>query len=132
VPEVLAVCSEVALGHDFQLDQPYCHIFDLVRIGGLQEKDARVKLLVRRCWQLINDSCKTTLWLQFSAKKLAVALFLLSAQYSAMRINPGPFIEYYNSETSSDHRSELKVIWSQIKQEYDPSCKIHQHVNFAV
>lgn len=123
----------VCAGHDFHIDQPYCHVFDLVRVVGLNARETRVKLLVRRFWQMANDSCKTTLWLQFSARKLAVAIFILCARYSGVRIDLHKMWSYYNDncDSPSDHRSEIKRIWTQLLPEYDPKCRIHQHANIV-
>ena len=95
--------------------------------------DEQVQLLVRRFWQMVNDSCWTSLWLQFSARKLAVAMFLLSAQYCELPIAVSKLWSYCDADESpsSDHRSDIKRIWTQLLEGYDPECRIHQYATLS-
>eukprot|EP00210_Caulerpa_lentillifera_P006343 g6059.t1 len=115
------------VGHDFQIEQPYSHLFRILAALGIKLKDKKVKLLVHRFWHMVNVSCKTTLWLQFSGRKLAVAVFILSARYTTGRILDMKILrEYYQQDSGAvDLESELKTIWTQLLSEYDPNSRIH-------
>lgn len=105
-------------------------MFELVRLMGFNTTEKRVKLLVKRFWAMVNDSCKTTLWLQFSARRLAVAIFILCGRYCGMRMDMEKLWKYYldDDSTPSDYQSEIKRIWTQLMEEYDPKSKVHEHV----
>lgn len=115
------------LGHDFQIEHPYNHLFGILAALGLKLKDKKVKLLVHRFWYMVNESCKTTLWLQFSARKLAVSIFLLTARYTfGLRPNLEVLLKYCQEGGEAlDLEPEFKRIWTQLLSDYDPSCRIH-------
>eukprot|EP00210_Caulerpa_lentillifera_P007526 g7191.t1 len=114
------------VGHDFQIEQPYNHLFGILTLLGMKPNLKKVKLIIRRFWHMVNESCKTTLWLQFSGRKLAVAIFLLSAKYSAYKANVDLLRQYYKEGVEAvDMETECKRIWMQLLVEYDSSCRIH-------
>eukprot|EP00193_Tetraselmis_chui_P002104 CAMPEP_0177760524 /NCGR_PEP_ID=MMETSP0491_2-20121128/5311_1 /TAXON_ID=63592 /ORGANISM="Tetraselmis chuii, Strain PLY429" /LENGTH=348 /DNA_ID=CAMNT_0019276425 /DNA_START=349 /DNA_END=1395 /DNA_ORIENTATION=- len=73
------------IGFDFKPDMPTKHF--LSKIKSFEHLDKEQLTHLRQiCWNFANDSIKTTLWIQYSAKELAFAFIQVTAKLSNIEL----------------------------------------------
>lgn len=104
-----------ASGFDFFIDQPYSHVFRLLKALNLSTDRSEIRSAILLTWTLINDSRRSTLWLQFPSKILAAGLVMLAFRYQKIEVDWTPV---WKSLGEEDGKSAVGDICSQMLELY--------------
>lgn len=77
-----------AISFDFRVEQPYPHLVEFVGLLGLEpDRDHRARRAAQMAWRLLNDSRRTTLWLQFEPATLAASALMLASRFCKVEVD---------------------------------------------
>lgn len=108
-----------AIGFDFLVEQPYPHLVEFAGILGLQpDRDPGAREAVQLAWGLLNDSRRTTLWLQFEPATLAASALLLACRFCKVEVDWSPVWQVIGKENGRHHVGDA---CSQIADLYEAS-----------
>ncbi|GMH34502.1 hypothetical protein BSKO_02336 [Bryopsis sp. KO-2023] len=107
-------------GFDFFVEQPYCHVFRLLNDLKLSRDQPDIRTAIQLVWTLINDSRRSTLWLQYQAKVLAGGLMVLAFRYLKIEMDWDPLWNFIGEEG----KDAVGDICTQMLELYGP-CGLH-------
>lgn len=85
-------CLLNVIGFNLYVEQPYPHVVALLAALGVEtrKEDPGDRGLFQLAWSMLNDSRRTTLWLQYDAQTLAAGVLTLACRYSKVELDWAP------------------------------------------
>ncbi|CAD7699596.1 unnamed protein product [Ostreobium quekettii] len=108
-----------AIGFDFRVEQPYPHLVEFVGVLGLApERDPGARDAAQAAWALLDDSRRTTLWLQYGAATLAASALMMACRLCKVEADWSPVWQ----AIGKDGRHHVADACSQLADLYEPGA----------
>jgi len=125
------------LGFDFRVDHPYKYVLRYIKeviawseqTPGVKSVKSRQKEIAQVAWNFVNDSLRTTVSVQYDAKKVAIAVIYLAVKFlkvNSLRQHSEWWVNLMGNQRPVDVREEnalLEVISDQILDLYEKKKK---------